>query len=326
MGFIGSNFINYYFDKYPHKDFSIVNLDCLTYAANVKNVEGIDKYKNYSFVKGDICNEDVVNYIFSHYDINYVVNFAAHSHVDNSINNPQPFFQTNVLGTQNLLNCANKAWASTNNHKFLHISTDEVMGSLPLCSKEKWTEGAVLNPRSPYSASKAGAEHVCMAYYHTYKLPVVITRSSNNFGPRQHAEKFIPVIINSLFNKNSIPIYGNGSNMRDWIYVEDNCKCIDLILNKGELGNVYNIGSGREINNKNLVDIIISIFCKLFSENKNFYNKLISYVEDRKGHDLKYSININKIKKLGWEPSLNNSFYDELQKTIMWYKNEQKTD
>ncbi len=318
-GFIGSNFIEYYYNKYNRKDFSIINLDKLTYAANLNNTEEFQHNKNYNFVHGDVCNSELVNYIFSHFDISHVLHFAAESHVDNSILGPTEFFKSNILGTQILLESARRYWVNKNKNLFLYVSTDEVYGSLPITSKHKWSEDEILNPRSPYSASKAGAEHACNAYYHTYNFPVVITRSSNNFGPRQHKEKFLPVIISSLQNKSKIPIYGNGSNIREWLFVKDNCEAIDMLLQKGNAGEVYNIGSNSSISNKMFVNLIINAYCDINSLKANNYNKLISYVEDRAGHDLKYAVSTEKIKKIGWTPPESNSLFSNLIRTIVRY-------
>jgi len=320
LGFIGSNFINQYYKTYQQKDFCIINLDKKTYAADIKNTEEFKNNKNYNLIIGDACNRELVDYIFEKYCITDVVNFCAESHVDNSISNPSIFIKSNVESVCSLLDAAKKSWKDDyNKHRFLHISTDESYGSLNLSSNHHWKEDEPLKPRSPYSASKAAAEHLCMSYYHTYNFPVLITRSSNNFGPRQHKEKFIPVIIQSLKDKKNIPVYGNGENMRDWIFVDDNCKAIDIVLNKGKIGNAYNIGANNEMKNKMLVDMIINAYCLINGYNINKYNKLITYVNDRLGHDLKYSVNIDKIKNLGWENPKRNSMYDNIVKTIRWY-------
>lgn len=320
LGFIGSNFIKYYYKNYDLKDFGIINLDKNTYAANINNTNKFKNNKNYKLVIGDVCNKELVKYIFNEYKITDVVNFAAASHVDNSISNPDIFIKSNIEGVNSLLSIAKESWDMNKKHRFLHISTDEIYGSLPLTSNHHWKEDESLKPRSPYSASKAAAEHICMSYYHTYNFPILITRSSNNFGSHQHKEKFIPTIINSLKNKTEIPIYGNGNNMRDWIYVRDNCNAIDLVLNKGKLGNVYNIGANNELRNKDLVDMIINAYCSLYGLNTNQYKRLIRYVKDRPGHDLKYSINIDKIvNELHWNAPKGNSMYNNIIKTISWY-------
>jgi dTDP-glucose 4,6-dehydratase len=320
LGFIGSNFIEYFYENNNLKDFSITNLDKNTYAANLNNINKFKNNKNYSTIIGDINNKELVNYIFDKYQITDVINFAANSHVDNSISNPSIFIKSNIEGVCSLLDAAKNNWKDDlKKHKFIQISTDEVYGSLNLSSVHKWKEDEPLNPRSPYSASKASAEHLCMAYYKTYNFPVIITRSSNNFGPKQHKEKFIPTVLSSLKNNKPIPIYGNGENIRDWLYVKDNCKAINLALQKGKIGNVYNVGANNEINNKNLVNMIINIYANIYNSNINQLKKLISYVDDRLGHDLKYSVNINKIKELGWIPPTSNSIYNNLVNTIKEY-------
>lgn len=320
LGFIGSNFINYFYKSKPLKDFGIINLDKKTYAADIKNTNEFKYNKNYHLVVGDICNRELVRYIFEKYNVTDVLNFSAESHVDNSIFNPSIFIKSNVEGVCSLLDTAKEFWKDNyNKHKFLQISTDEVMGSLSLSSNHRWKEDEPLDPRSPYSASKASAEHLCMSYYHTYGVPILITRSSNNFGPRQHKEKFIPVILNALKNKSNIPIYGSGENIRDWIYVDDNCSAIDFVFNNGKIGNIYNIGANNEIRNKTLVDTIMNAYCLINNYNLNNYKKLITYIKDRLGHDLKYSVNIDKIKKIGWTPPKRNSMHDNIVKTISWY-------
>jgi len=324
LGFIGSNFINYYYNTYPSRDFSITNLDKETYAADIANTEAFRYKGNYSLIKGDICNRELVDYVFEKYKITDVINFAAESHVDNSILDPAIFVKSNVDGVCSLLDIAKHHWTD-NKHRFVQISTDEVYGSMGLTSTDKWSENHSLNPRSPYSASKAAAEHLCMSYYTTYGFPVIITRSSNNFGPRQNKEKFIPVILSSLKNKRNIPIYGKGDNIRDWIYVDDNCKAIDLAFSKGKIGNSYNIGANNEIRNKNLVAMIMNVYCFTSGCNVDDYKNLITHVEDRLGHDLRYSIDINKIKNdLGWEVPKPNSMHDNMVKTMAWYHGEGK--
>jgi len=322
LGFIGSNFINNYYNKYDLKNFRIINLDKETYAANINNTNKFKDKKNYKLIKGDVCNTELVKYIFEEYNITDVINFCAESHVDNSISNPSIFIKSNVEGVCSLLDAAKNSWKNDyKKHRFVQISTDEIYGSLPLSSNHHWIENESLNPRSPYSASKAAAEHLCMSYYSTYGLPILITRSSNNFGPHQHQEKFIPTIINSLKNKKQIPVYGNGENIRDWIFVEDNCNAINLVFEKGKLGNVYNIGANNEIKNKTLVTMIINAYCFLHNYNVNEYKKLITYVPDRLGHDLKYSIDVSKIiQNLNWNPPKRNSMHDNLIKTISYYE------
>lgn len=315
-GFIGSNFIYYMLDKY--KDIKIINLDKLTYAGNLENLKGVEKDSRYSFIQGDICDKTIVEDLFVKMNIDYVVNFAAESHVDRSIKEPEIFVKTNILGTLNLLNAAKEAWETTEgfqkNKKYLQVSTDEVYGSLG--ADGFFTESTPLNPHSPYSASKTGADLLVSAYFDTYKMPVNITRCSNNYGPYQFPEKLIPLIINNCMNKNDLPVYGDGLNVRDWLYVDDHCKAIDAVINGGRVGEAYNIGGHNERTNIQIVKTIISYI------NENVDNsvseKLIKYVEDRKGHDKRYGIDPTKIKEeLGWYPET--SFEIGIKKTIKWY-------
>lgn len=315
-GFIGSNFILYMLDKY--KDIKIINLDKLTYAGNLENLKDIENNYNYSFINGDICDKNLIEKIFKENDIDYVVNFAAESHVDRSIKEPEIFVKTNVLGTVNLLNAAKLSWQTKEgwleNKKFIQVSTDEVYGSLG--DTGYFVETTPLNPHSPYSSSKASADLMVKAYFDTYKMPMNITRCSNNYGPYQFPEKLIPLIINNCLNHKSLPIYGDGLNIRDWLYVEDHCKAIDMVINKGILGEIYNIGGHNERTNIFIVKSII----KYINENvdKAVTEDLIKYVEDRKGHDRRYGIDPTKIKKdLGWEPET--KFEDGIVKTIKWY-------
>jgi dTDP-glucose 4,6-dehydratase len=301
-GFIGSNFINHILDE--HSDYNIINLDKLTYAGNLENLVTSEGKKNYQFVKGDINNTELVNSLFHKYDINYVINFAAESHVDRSILGSEIFFRSNVLGTNVLLEAARKF----NIKKFLQISTDEVYGSL---GKEGlFTEDTPLHPNSPYSASKASADLMAMAFYHTYGLPVVITRCSNNYGPFQFPEKLIPLMIINSLNGKKLPVYGDGMNIRDWIYVTDHNKAIELVFEKGRIGEVYNIGASTEMPNIEIIKLILNKLGK--SE------EMIEYVKDRPGHDRRYAIDSSKIKnELGWE--LLFSFEEAISKTIEWY-------
>jgi len=301
-GFIGSNFINYILDK--HNDYNIINLDKLTYAGNLENLVTSEWKKNYQFVRGDITNTELVNFLFQKYDINYVINFAAESHVDRSILSSEVFFRSNVLGTNVLLEAARKF----NIKKFLQVSTDEVYGSL---GKEGlFTEDTPLHPNSPYSASKASADMMAMAFHHTYGVPVVITRCSNNYGPFQFPEKLIPLMIINSLNGKKLPVYGDGMNIRDWIYVTDHNKAIELVFEKGKIGEVYNIGASTEMPNIEIIKLILRKLGK--SE------EMIEYVKDRPGHDRRYAINSSKIKnELGWEPLF--SFEEAISKTIEWY-------
>jgi len=317
-GFIGSNFIHYIFKNYPN--YNIINLDKLTYAGNLNNLDGVSDKSNYYFIKGDICNRELLEYIFDKFTPNYVVNFAAESHVDRSIDEPEIFIKTNVLGDYILFDVS-KEYIKNNridNFRFIQISTDEVYGSLPLDSKEKFNEESPLKPNSPYSASKASADLLAKSFFVTYGLPIIITRSSNNFGPRQYPEKLIPLTIKKALKGEQIPVYGDGQNIRDWIYVEDNCKAIDLVLHKGKIGEIYNIGGGNEWKNIDLVNLICEILSELTKRDVYEYKNLITYVKDRPGHDKKYSLDIKKIKgELDWEPS--KDFKKNLLITIKWY-------
>ena len=301
-GFIGSNFINYILDE--HNDYNIINLDKLTYAGNLENLVTSERKKNYRFVKGDITNAELVNSLFQKYDINYVINFAAESHVDRSILDSEIFFRSNVLGTNVLLEAARKF----NVEKFVQISTDEVYGSLG--TEGLFTEDTPIHPNSPYSANKASADMMAMAFYHTYGLPVVITRCSNNYGPFQFPEKLIPLMIINSLNGKKLPVYGDGMNIRDWIYVIDHNKAIERVFEKGMIGEVYNIGASTEMPNIEIIKLILNKLGK--SED------MIDFVKDRPGHDRRYAIDSSKIKnELGWEPLF--SFEEAISKTIEWY-------
>lgn len=303
-GFIGSNFILYWIKKYP--DDQIVNLDKLTYAGNLENLKSVENNKNYKFIKGDICDPEIVQKAMLRVDT--VVHFAAESHVDRSIVEPAPFVMTNILGTQVLLDAALKNKVK----KFHHISTDEVYGSLDLSSKEKFNEKTKYEPRSPYSASKAGSDHLVNSYYHTFGLPTTITNCSNNFGPYQYPEKLIPLAITNLLEDKKVPLYGDGLYVRDWLYVEDHCRAIDLVLKKGKVGEIYCVGGMTDdINHLTLIKKIL----KLLGKDESY----IEFVKDRPGHDRKYSIDWKKIREeLGWEPLHN--FDEWLEKTVLWYK------
>jgi len=318
-GFIGSNFIHYLFKEHP--DYTVINLDKLTYAGNLDNLKGVDDQPNYNFVKGDISNRKLVEYIFKKYKPDYVVNFAAESHVDRSIEGPEVFIKSNVLGTQVLLDVAKDFWTKNNLFdiaRFIQISTDEVYGSLPLESTEKFTEDFPLKPNSPYSASKAAADLLVKAYYVTYGMPVLITRSSNNYGPRQFPEKLIPLMITNALQGKPLPVYGDGLNVRDWIYVEDNCRGIDLVLHKGKIGEIYNIGGGNELKNINLVNLICEILAEVTEKSVDEYKKLIIFVRDRPGHDKRYALSSEKMsKEFSWIPTAD--FKDAMNKTIKWF-------
>ena len=302
-GFIGSNFINHILGS--RDDIYIVNFDKLTYAGNLENLKASETKENYVFIKGDIINDELVKYVFKNYNITHVVNFAAESHVDRSILGSEIFFRSNVLGTSILLENARNFEVE----KFIQISTDEVYGSLG--AEGLFEESTPIHPNSPYAASKASADLISLAFHHTYNLPVVITRCSNNYGPFQFPEKLIPLmIINALNNKN-LPLYGDGLNVRDWIYVLDHNKAVELVLEKGKPGEVYNIGASTEMKNIEIIKLILSHLDK--PEN------LIEFVEDRPGHDRRYAINSNKIRQeLGWQPEF--QFSNALRETINWYK------
>ncbi|MFI5237283.1 MAG: dTDP-glucose 4,6-dehydratase [Ignavibacteriales bacterium] len=306
-GFIGSNFINYVLGK--RDDIFIVNLDKLTYAGNLQNLKSVENNPNYDFIKGDIVNDELVSYIFQKYEISNVINFAAESHVDRSILGSEIFFRTNVLGTNVLLENAKRFGVE----KFVQISTDEVYGSLG--PDGQFEETTPLKPNSPYAASKASADMMALAYHHTYNVPVVITRCSNNYGPYQFPEKLIPLmILNSLKNK-KLPVYGDGLNIRDWIYVIDHNKAVELVLEKGKTGEIYNIGANAEKPNIEIVKLILNQVRK--SEG------LIEYVKDRPGHDRRYAINSSKIKnELGWQVEY--SFEDAVKKTVNWFIENEK--
>ena len=304
-GFIGSNFIHYILSKY--NDYQVINLDKLTYAANLDNLKDIEDNKNYRFIHGDIADQEFIFKLFEDKKFDIVINFAAESHVDNSILNPQIFTITNILGTQVLLDACRKY----NIKRFHQISTDEVYGELPLDDKNiLFTEKTPLNPSSPYSASKASADMLVKSYYRTYSLPITISRCSNNYGPYQHLEKLIPLMISKAINNDNLPVYGNGLNVRDWLHVYDHCTAIDLIIHEGKIGEIYNIGGNNEKSNIDVVKIILKELGK--SE------KLIKYVNDRPGHDLRYAIDSTKIKTtLNWKPVY--SFEKGILDTIKWY-------
>jgi dTDP-glucose 4,6-dehydratase len=315
-GFIGSHLVKYFVKKYTN--YNIINIDKLTYASNVDFLNEISIFKNYKFIQADICDLEKIETIFEKYNISDVIHLAAESHVDNSIENALEFAKTNILGTINLLELSRKNWTNSNNNLFYHISTDEVFGSLN--ENGIFNENSNYDPHSPYSASKASADHFVRAFYETHKLPVIISNCSNNYGPNQHNEKLIPTVINSLINNSKIPVYGNGLNIRDWLYVEDHVEAIDLIFHNGIIGETYCIGGENEIKNLDIIKLIIKEYDYL-KENKNSSADLISYVDDRPGHDYRYAIDISKIKnELGWEPKTN--LDKGLRKTLNWYLND----
>ncbi|MFH1612387.1 MAG: dTDP-glucose 4,6-dehydratase [bacterium] len=303
-GFIGSNFTRHILKKYPQ--YKIIVLDKLTYAGNLDNLLDCQKNKNFTFIKGDICNSRVVNKICKD-GIDIIVNFAAETHVDRSIKSGKEFILTDILGTYILLEAVKKYKIS----RYIQISTDEVYGSI---EKGSFKETDNLSPRSPYSASKAGADMQVLAFFHTFKLPVIITRSSNNFGPYQYPEKLIPLFITNLLQNKKIPLYGDGKNIRDWLYVIDNCQAIDLVMHKGEIGQIYNIGANDEKQNIEITFLILKLLKK--------GNDSIQYVADRLGHDRRYSVNCEKIKKLGWSPVHN--FDIAIKNTVKWYVENKK--
>ena len=313
-GFIGSHVVRLFANKYPQ--YKIINLDALTYAGNLENLKDVESNSNYKFVKGDITNTEFVNNLFDEFNFDGVIHLAAESHVDRSITNPLEFITTNILGTMNLLNSARKIWDKERICRFYHISTDEVYGSL---GKEGlFTESTAYDPRSPYSASKASSDHLVRAYYHTYKIPVVISNCSNNYGGNQFPEKLIPLAINNIKNNKPIPVYGKGENVRDWLYVEDHASAIDLIYHKGIIGETYNIGGNNEWTNIDLIHKLCEVMDKKLGRPKGESAKLITFVTDRAGHDLRYAIDSSKIQKeLGWKPSL--QFEEGIEKTVDWY-------
>lgn len=314
-GFIGSHVVRLFVTKYP--EYQIVNLDALTYAGNLENLKDIKDAPNYTFVKGDITDEKFIPELFEKYNFDGVVHLAAESHVDRSIVDPFAFIKTNVFGTAILLNSAKNAWkGDMEGKKFYHISTDEVYGSL---GKEGFfTESTSYDPRSPYSAAKASSDHFVRAYYHTYGLPVVVSNCSNNYGANHFPEKLIPLAINNIKKKQPIPIYGKGENVRDWLWVNDHARAIDVIFHKGKVGETYNIGGHNEWTNIDLIKELCSIMDKKLGREAGESAKLITYVKDRAGHDLRYAIDSSKLQReLGWIPSL--QFEEGLEKTVDWY-------
>jgi dTDP-glucose 4,6-dehydratase len=314
-GFIGSHVVRQFVINYP--DYYIVNVDKLTYAGNLENLKDIENSPNYAFEKIDIVNPLEVEGLFSKYRVDGVIHLAAESHVDRSISNPTEFIFTNIVGTVNLLNACKEQWIAENKNKlFYHISTDEVYGSAE--DGGFFVESTPYDPRSPYSASKASSDHLVRAYHNTYKLPVVISNCSNNYGPNQFPEKLIPLSINNIKNNRSIPIYGKGENIRDWLFVIDHARAIDLIFHIGQVGETYNIGGNNEWQNIHLIRLLCKIMDKKLHRPKGASEKLISFVKDRAGHDLRYAINSAKLQnELGWEPSV--TFEQGLEKTVDWY-------
>jgi len=313
-GFIGSHVVRLFVKKYPQ--YKVVNLDKLTYAGNLENLKDIENEPNYIFEKTDIVDAEEVFALFEKYSFDGVIHLAAESHVDRSIANPMEFVFANVIGTINLLNAAKKSWTSMEGKRFYHVSTDEVYGSLG--EEGLFTESTAYDPRSPYSASKASSDHFVRAWNHTFGLPVVISNCSNNYGPNQFPEKLLPLFINNIITEKPLPVYGKGENVRDWLFVIDHARAIDLIYHEGKNGETYNIGGHNEWKNLDLIKLLCQIMDKKLDREPGTSEKLITYVKDRAGHDLRYAIDASKLQKeLGWVPSL--QFEEGLEKTVDWY-------
>lgn len=320
-GFIGSHVVRLFVNKYP--DYHIVNVDKLTYAGNLANLKDVENAPNYTFVKADICDYNKILSIFSQHRIDSVIHLAAESHVDRSIKDPFTFTQTNVMGTLSLLQAAKLSWdGDYDQKKFYHISTDEVYGTLEF-DDTFFVETTNYDPHSPYSASKASSDHFVRAYYDTYGLPTLVTNCSNNYGPYQFPEKLIPLFINNIRHGKPLPVYGKGENVRDWLYVVDHARAIDVIFHQGKIADTYNIGGFNEWKNIDLIKVIIKTVDKLLGNPEGTSDKLITYVTDRAGHDLRYAIDSTKLKdELGWEPSL--QFEEGIEKTVRWYLDNQQ--
>lgn len=316
-GFIGSHVVRRFVNKYP--EYQIINLDVLTYAGNLENLNDIDSKPNYKFVKGDITDSDLVNRLFEDYKLDGVIHLAAESHVDRSITDPAAFIRTNIFGTFNLVHAAKEHWKNNmDGKKFYHISTDEVYGSLG--ETGLFTETTSYDPKSPYSASKASSDHLVRAYFNTFNLPVLISNCSNNYGPNQFPEKLIPLCIHNIQHRKPIPVYGKGENIRDWLFVEDHASAIDLIFHEGATGETYNIGGNNEWTNIDLIRALCDVMDKKLGRPQGSSQQLITFVKDRAGHDLRYAIDSSKIQdELGWKPSL--QFEEGLGKTVDWYLN-----
>lgn len=334
-GFIGSHVVRLFVNKYPN--YNIINLDKLTYAGNLANLKDIENKPNYKFIKADICDFDTILKVFKDNEINGVIHLAAESHVDRSIKDPFTFAQTNVMGTLSLLQASKECWQEDFSNKlFYHISTDEVYGALALTNLKGgnepgggpfgdkfFTEDTKYNPHSPYSAAKASSDHFVRAFCDTYGMPTLITNCSNNYGPYQFPEKLIPLFVNNIRHKKPLPVYGKGENVRDWLYVEDHARAIDIIFHKGKIGDTYNIGGFNEWKNIDIVKLLIKTTDKLLGRKVGEDNNLITYVTDRKGHDLRYAIDSTKLKReLGWQPSL--QFEEGIEKTVQWYLDNQQ--
>ncbi len=338
-GFIGSHVVKLFVKKYPH--YKIINLDKLTYAGNLANLKEVENMPNYQFVKADICDYENIKKIISTNNVNGIIHLAAESHVDRSIVDPFTFARTNVMGTLSLLQAARDFWEPTGwsaNCRFYHISTDEVYGALELNRPEGdpsasecgggpfgdkfFTEDTRYNPHSPYSAAKASSDHFVRAYHDTYGMPTIVTNCSNNYGPFQFPEKLIPLFINNIRHRKPLPVYGKGENVRDWLYVEDHARAIDVIFHKGVIGETYNIGGFNEWKNIDLIKVLIKVTDRLLGRPEGADDDLITYVTDRKGHDMRYAIDSTKLKdELGWEPSL--QFEEGIEKTVRWYLDNQ---
>ncbi len=314
-GFIGSHVVRLFVNQYP--PYNIINLDSLTYAGNLENLKDIENSPNYIFIKGDICNEQLIDTVFKEQQVTDVIHLAAESHVDRSIKDPLSFVQTNVFGTVNLLNAAMNAWKeNVTEHIFFHVSTDEVYGSLD--EDGYFLETTPYDPQSPYSASKAGSDHFVRAWANTYKLPIKITNCSNNYGPNQFPEKLIPLMINNIKNNKPLPVYGKGENVRDWLYVIDHARAIDEVFHRGKPGETYNVGGFNEWKNIDIVRLLCGVMDRKLGRPEGESAKLITFVTDRAGHDLRYAIDASKIMNdLGWKPSL--QFEEGLEKTVDWY-------
>ncbi|KGL47045.1 dTDP-glucose 4,6-dehydratase [Porphyromonas gulae] len=319
-GFIGSHVVRLMVNAYP--DYEIINLDTLTYAGNLANLKDVESEPNYRFVKADVCDANTLKKIFAYYAIDGVIHLAAESHVDRSIKDPLAFARTNVMGTLTLLQAAKEAWhGEYESKRFYHISTDEVYGALAF-DGTLFTEETKYDPHSPYSASKASGDHFVRAYHDTFGLPIVISNCSNNYGPYQFPEKLIPLFINNIRHNKPLPVYGKGENVRDWLYVEDHARAIDLIFHRGKNGDTYNIGGFNEWKNIDLIKVMIRVVDRLLGREEGSSEKLITYVTDRAGHDLRYAIDSTKLKnELGWEPSL--QFEEGIEKTVRWYLHNQ---
>lgn len=326
-GFIGANFVVHFVQNHP--EYKVINLDVLTYAGDLENVKEVETASNYEFVQGDICDKSFIDALFAKYQFTDVIHFAAESHVDNSISGPEAFIKTNVLGTFNLLDAARKLWMSAPNQyndnfktsRFHHISTDEVYGTLG--EEGLFTETTPYAPNSPYSASKASSDLLVRSYFHTYGMNVVTTNCSNNYGPKQHDEKLIPTIIRKCLSGQNIPIYGDGKNVRDWLYVLDHCKGIELVFFKGRSGETYNVGGRNERNNLYIANTICELLNEMAPKAEGKYQDLITFVKDRPGHDLRYAIDATKLEtELGWKADEN--FETGIKKTIAWYLNKYK--